>query len=325
MSPGTIHRTAPSPLGTLGELPCEVRNEIYKLLLAKKYHILQCTGFVNLELCRRDGDILLTSKAISTEATDVIYSYGIFIMATDPDRVCPLDFSAREGAAVLDSIMNIEIQCVIDDKIFKKNDDQDLAVSQYGEWFSTEIAPLRVGEFLRHSCSVQIVIEAFSEVSWESQFKIIQTVFNACKQCKGFKYVRLEANQYLCFKKDDEPRWTPSKRILEECRRLLEPILGATIHEPIRLEVNFQFTGVLEFQPPPSHATVPKVAARKDHEAAMQKIAESQWKCSEDIVEDLSELSDLSSDSDLDNESESEEEGANADDSADSSAEEDND
>ena len=74
-----IHEDEPTPLGMLGKLPLELRQEIWRLSVPDEIIVAHSDDFKDLsDDLRNKLDIFTTSKPVREEALEALYKYSIF-------------------------------------------------------------------------------------------------------------------------------------------------------------------------------------------------------------------------------------------------------
>ena len=232
----TIMKTGPTnpgtPLGSLVVFPREIRDEIYRHILAKRYKAFhspalsfsQCYDepnpfpFALAEHQKSTGPDLLVlglSKAIREEAITLLYSEGVF---------CFYSWNWRNDKPVLqypnieiiNRMMNIEVFYGYDDGWFEEQTPHYVSDSDI-EWFTSHqygsIAACPLDIFQGDTITRKsIVIDV--QLGYDGSYATLMTkspLFGALKQLTSFKTVTLRLTaEFLC-----EPRGTHDYRLVE--------------------------------------------------------------------------------------------------------------
>ena len=186
----------PTALGTLNTFPREIRDTIYGLLLG--------TTYVFASLSREETAatrlaILYTSKAVSEEAVEALYSQGIFRFIPD---FCNDHCTPTIDQRIANKMKNIEIVITMSKWVWY------LHCSGLGKprdsarktRFSTLVAQFGGNDFLRNSCRIKFhnTLRAGQGNLLSCQpFLFSTSLFQRFKGLRGFKSVVIEFHSPL--------------------------------------------------------------------------------------------------------------------------------
>lgn len=252
----TFMKTTPSnpstPLGSFAVFPREIRDEIYRHILAKRYkafhspalYFSECYDepdpfpFALAEHQKSTGSdllVLVLSKAIRDEAMTLFYSEGVFCFYSWNERYDE-PVSQYPNVEIMNRMMNIEVFYGHDDYWFQEQD-PDYESSSAIKWFTSHqygsIAARPFDIFQGDTITRKPIVINMQLGDFGSYANLMtkSPLFGALKQPTGFKAVTLR----LTAECQCEPRGTTDDTIVEwekagQSEKLFagfEPVLSA--------------------------------------------------------------------------------------------------
>ena len=237
----------PSALGALGNLPFELRQDIYELLLFDDWRVSNILELVStlshfdLAPLLRSTRILYISKVMHREAVQTAFDRMHFHV----DLICGEEFYMNDATMQsLDSIKNLDITLNIYEwapNIADSGADKQSRSNALRTLCSTALEPFSGTSTLRNTCRIDIdtIWPEHESDHYEEEFdEVADTMLAFIEQLTGFRRVLVIGYTY----DDFHPNvWKPEWHTVENRRMLgcfvdaLEPTMGPAARKRISL------------------------------------------------------------------------------------------